>query len=72
MTIETSVSSVPARSAATPQALRRWGRACLGALVRALIERDARFRASCQLARMEDHLLRDIGLTRDDVRGGRP
>ena len=40
----------------------------LAALLRAAMERDARHRAERQLARMEDHLLRDIGLTRDDVR----
>jgi uncharacterized protein YjiS (DUF1127 family) len=33
---------------------------------------DARRRASRQLARMEDHLLRDIGLTREDAGGRRP
>lgn len=51
----------------------RW-RACLGFLVRAAMERDARFRASRQLARMDDRLLRDIGLTRnsrDAIRGHR-
>ena len=40
----------------------------LGAILSALMERDARHRAMCQLDKLDDALLRDIGLTRDDVR----
>ena len=40
----------------------------LGALIDAWIARDTHRRQLRQLARLEDHLLRDIGVTRDDVR----
>ncbi|MFO1144435.1 MAG: DUF1127 domain-containing protein [Amaricoccus sp.] len=70
MTVQTPAKAAPA-SAPLLHAAHGWCRACLADLLRAAMERDARFRASRQLARMEDHLLRDIGLTRDDVRGGR-
>jgi uncharacterized protein YjiS (DUF1127 family) len=55
MTIQTPTAAAPA-GAAIRRAARRWFRARL---------------AARQLARMEDHLLRDIGLTRDAVRGNR-
>lgn len=67
MTIQTPIAAAPA-GAPILRATRRWLRARLAALLRAAMERDARYRAERQLARMEDHLLRDIGLTRDDVR----
>lgn len=70
----TPVTSASLGGSMLEAARARW-RACLGALVRAAMERDARFRASRQLARMDDHLLRDIGLTRnsrDAIRGHRP
>ena len=70
MTVQTAVKIAPG-GAPLLQAVRGWCRARLADLLRAAMERDARFRASRQLARMEDHLLRDIGLTRDAVRGGR-
>lgn len=72
MTIQLPVKAAPMGAASILPAARRWCRARLADLMRAAMERDARYRASCQLARMEDHLLRDIGLTRDDVRGRRP
>ena len=58
--------------AGTPKDAARWCRVWLAELVQAMIERDARYRTAGELARLEDHLLRDIGLTRDDVRGRRP
>jgi len=39
----------------------------IGALAGAWIERDARHRQMRQLAKLDDHMLRDIGVTRDDV-----
>ena len=41
----------------------------IGGLVDAWIERDGRRRQMRQLAQLDDHMLRDIGVTRDDVRG---
>ena len=49
---------------------RRFGFS-LAAIATALIERDARYRALCRLETLDEHLLRDMGLTRDAVRGGR-
>ena len=69
MTALSPVKVVPGGVASIPKVAARWCRVRLADLVQALIERDARHRAACQLARMEDHLLRDIGLTRDAVRG---
>ena len=47
-----------------PISLRRWFRAVPARLADA----DARFRAERRLAAVPDHLLADMGLTRDDVR----
>jgi hypothetical protein len=71
MTIQTRIDAATG-GASILRPARRWWRAGLAALLSAAVERDARYRASRQLARMEEHLLRDIGLTRDAVRGGRP
>jgi uncharacterized protein YjiS (DUF1127 family) len=46
--------------------LRRW----LRALPERIAEADARRRAERHLAAVSDHLLADMGLTRDDVRAG--
>ena len=72
MTALSPVKASPGGVAAILKGAGRWCRVRLAELVQALMERDARHRASRQLARLEDHLLRDIGLTRDDVRGRRP
>ena len=37
------------------------------ALLAAFVEADRRYRARRQLAALDDHLLRDIGLTRTDL-----
>ena len=70
MTIQTPIAA--AGGAPILRAARRWRRRLLAALIRAAMERDARFRTARQLAEMDDRLLRDIGLTRDDVRGRQP
>ena len=44
--------------------LRRW----LRAVPARIVEADARHRAERRLAVLPDHLLADMGLTRDDVR----
>jgi len=54
---------------ARARAAGRLGPVRIGALVDALIDHDARGRQMRQLARLDDHMLRDIGITRDDVRG---
>ena len=72
MTALSPVKAAPGGVASILKVAARWCRVRLAELVRALMERDARHRAARQLARMEDHLLRDIGLTRDAVRGRRP
>lgn len=36
-------------------------------LVKALVDIDARYRARVQLKELDDHMLRDMGLTRADV-----
>ncbi len=43
----------------------------LAAILAGWMERDARHRALCRLQSLDEHMLRDIGLTRDDVRGRR-
>lgn len=63
---------IPVEAASGGAPILRWWRARLAALARAAMERDARYRAAHHLARMENHMLRDIGLTPDDVRGRRP
>jgi len=53
--------------------LRAAGRrlaSCLARIATTLTERDARYRANCRLATLDDHLLQDMGLTRDAVRSG--
>ena len=47
-----------------PISLRRWFRAVPARLA----EADARYRTERRLAAAPDHLLADMGLTRDDVR----
>ena len=68
MTALSPAKIAPGGVTSIPKVTARWWRVRLAELVRAVMERDARHRASCQLARLEDHLLRDIGLTRDAVR----
>jgi len=71
MTARSLAKAAPNGAASILTVPVHWCRARLADVGRALMERDARHRASRQLARLEDHLLRDIGLTRDDVRGRR-
>ena len=47
-----------------PISLRRWFRA----MPARLADAEARFRAERRLVAVPDHLLADMGLTRDDVR----
>ena len=68
MTALSPAKIAPGGVASILEVARLWCRVRLAELVRAVMERDARHRAACQLARLEDHLLRDIGLTRDAVR----
>ena len=68
MTIEPPIAAAPG-GAPTLRTAGHWRRARLAALLCAAMERDARHHALRQLARMDDHLLRDIGLTRDAGRG---
>jgi uncharacterized protein YjiS (DUF1127 family) len=72
MTARSSVKVAPSAVAAILQVAGRWCGVRLAELVQEWMEDDARRRASGQLARMEDHLLRDIGLTREDAGGRRP
>jgi uncharacterized protein YjiS (DUF1127 family) len=72
MTSQSPVGAAPHGSASILEGAGRWCRFRFAALLRACVERDARYREACQLARLEDRLLRDIGLTPDDVRGRRP
>ena len=72
MTTLSPVKVAPGGVTSIPKVTARWCRIRLAELVQAMIERDARHRTLGELARLEDHLLRDIGLTRDDVRGRRP
>lgn len=51
-----------------PQATGRRLGLRLAALLQDWIERDLARRQMRQLRRLDDHLLRDIGITRDDVR----
>jgi uncharacterized protein YjiS (DUF1127 family) len=53
---------------ARPQAAGRRHGFRLGGALMAWIERDTLRRHMRQLARLDDHLLRDIGVIRDDVR----
>ena len=53
---------------ARPQAAGRRRGLRLREILKAAIERDAHWRQMRQLARLDDHLLRDIGVTRADVR----
>lgn len=64
------VMAAPPGGASILQTACRRAGARLADLARAAREREARYRAELQLARMGDHLLRDVGLTRDDVRSG--
>jgi uncharacterized protein YjiS (DUF1127 family) len=72
MTLQTAVTAGSDRDIASNLRIegRRFGFS-LGTIVTALIERDARYRALCRLQTLDEHLLRDMGLTRDAVRGGR-
>ena len=57
------------RAVATPRpSLAFWPRITLRSVIDRIVAADARYRAGEQLARMDEHLLRDMGLTRDAVR----
>lgn len=57
------------RVLATPR-LRRasWPRLTLRSLIDRLVAADAAYRDAERLSRLDDYLLRDMGLTRDAVR----
>jgi uncharacterized protein YjiS (DUF1127 family) len=71
MTVQTP-ARVSFRGIPILRAARRWCGVRLADLLRTCVERDVRYRAARRLETLEEHLLRDIGLTRDDVRGRRP
>lgn len=72
MTLQTPPRAADGGAAPILKGAVRWCGFRLARLSRAWAERDARCRAARQLEKLEDHLLRDIGLTRDDVRSCRP
>lgn len=57
------------RAVATPRPTRAvWPRISLRSFLERLIAADANHRAAVHLARLDERMLRDIGLTRDEVR----
>lgn len=57
------------RAVATPRpTLALWPRLALRSLLDRMIAADAAYRSAQHLARLDERMLRDIGLTRDAVR----
>lgn len=44
-----------------------WPRLAVRGLIQRLVERDARYRNRAEMMALDDHILRDIGLTRADI-----
>jgi uncharacterized protein YjiS (DUF1127 family) len=65
----THTITAPARTAtAQPAAARgQIGRSWISALLRRLVETERRHRERRYLREMDDHLLQDIGLRREDI-----